>query len=309
VQNVDIIVVGADAGAGPHVKVFDANTLNLKFDFAAYESKFRGGIRVATGDVNGDGIPDIITAPGTGRAPQVQVFDGLSGQLLRSFLGFEKTFLGGVFVAAGDVNGDGRADVVVGRGNGNSQVRAFSGADGAILQSFFAYSGFNGGVHVAAGDVNGDGHADIITAPAGGMSGPQVKVFDGKNGALLQSFFAYAPNFHGGVFVAAGDVNGDGKDDIITGAGKGGFPHVKVFDAATLQAIDSFFAYAPNFAGGVRVAVGDVNGDGIPDIITGAGSGAAQKVRTFDGLSLAALDSFFALDPRTSKGLFVAGSR
>src|SRR5439155_41844 len=114
------------------------------------------------------------------------------------------------------------------------------------LQSFFAYApNFSGGVHVAAGDVNGDGRADIVIAPAGGMSGPQVKVFDGTNGNLLQSFFAYAPNFHGGVFVAAGDLNGDGKDDIITGAGAGGAPQVKVFDAVTLQAIDSFFAYYP----------------------------------------------------------------
>src|SRR5207248_5119834 len=120
---------------------------------------------------------------------------------------------------------------------------------------------------------------------------------------------AYSTSFHGGVYVAAGDVNGDGKDDIITGAGRGGPPQVKVFDAATLQAIDSLFAYYPGFTGGVRVAAGDVNRDGIPDIITGAGTGAAQKVREFDGASLAALDSFFALDPTSNKGFFVAGSR
>jgi hypothetical protein len=128
--------------------------------------------------------------------------------------------------------------------------------------------------------------------------------------AASPRFFAYAPSFHGGVFVAAGDLNGDGKDDIITGAGRGGGGQVKVFDAATLQAIDSFFAYGPSFPNDVRVAAGDVNGDGIADIITGAGN-AAQQVRTFDGISLAALDSFFALDPRTSTGTFVAaaGSR
>jgi len=72
--------------------------------------------------------------------------------------------------------------------------------------------------------------------------------------------------------------------------------------------IDSFFAYDQNFRGGVRVAAGDVNGDGRDDIITGAGNGSAP-VRAFDGPSLAALDSFFALDPKSGKGLFVAGSR
>jgi hypothetical protein len=313
VQNVDIIVVGADAGAGPHVKVFDSNTHKVKFDFMPYASKFHGGVRVATGDVNGDGIPDIITAPGMGLAGHVKAFDGATGQLTRSFLGFEKTFLGGVYVAAGDVNGDGRADIIVGRGSGKGEVRVFNGANGSLLSGFFAYgpgaAGFYGtGVYVAAGDVNGDGRADVITGSTGGMSGPLVKVFDGTNASLLRSFFAYSPNFHGGVFVAAGDVNGDGRDDIVTGAGPGSAAHVKVFDAVTLQAIDSFFAY-PGFQGGVRVAVGDVNGDGIPDIITGAGKGPAQPLHAFDGQSLAALDSFFALDPRTSKGLFVAGSR
>jgi PKD repeat protein len=306
VQNVDIIVVGSDTGSPQHVKVFDSNTHKVKFDLTPYESKFRGGVRVAVGDLNGDGIPDIITAPGMGRASNIKAFDGTNGHLLQSFIAFPG-FMGGVSVAAGDVNGDGHADIIVGRGMGQSQVRVFSGGNGSLLSSFFAYPGFGGGVNVAAGDVNGDGRAEIITAPAGGTGGSHVKVFDGVTGGLRNSFIAY-PGFQGGCFVAAGDVNGDGKDDIITGPSSG-VPQVKVFDAATLQAVDSFFAYAPNFAGGVRVAVGDVNGDGIPDIITGAGKGAAQKVRLFDGVSLAALDSFFALDPRTSKGLFVAGSR
>jgi hypothetical protein len=118
---------------------------------------------VATGDVNGDGTPDIITALGLGRAPQIKVFDGANGQLVRVLPGFEKTFFGGEYVATGDVNGDGRADIIVSRGTGKSDIRVFD-ANGSILSSFFAYApNFTGGVHVAAGDVDGDGNADIIT--------------------------------------------------------------------------------------------------------------------------------------------------
>jgi len=189
------------------------------------------------------------------------------------------------------------------------QVRVFDANSHTLKFSFTPYpTYFLGGVRVAVGDVNGDGYQDITVAPGAGNSGPLVKVFSGLNHSLLASFFAYSPNFHGGVFVAAGDLNADGKAEIITGAGPGAGPNVKVFDGATLQAIDSFFAYDPQFQGGVRVAVGDVNGDGKADITTSPGSGLAQQVRTFDGETLAALDSFFASNSRVG-GLFVAGSQ
>ena len=136
------------------------------------------------------------------------------------------------------------------------------------MQSFIAYSGFTGGVRVAAGDVNGDGVNDIIAAAGPGGVGGHVKVFDGDNGALINSFFAY-DGFAGGVFVAAGDVNGDGIDDIVTGADAGSVGgHVKVFDGDNGALLRSFFAY-PGFTGGVRVAAADFNGDAIDDIIAG----------------------------------------
>ncbi len=161
-------------------------------------------------------------------------------------------------VAAGDVDGDGRADIITGAGpGGGPHVRVFTGATGGqlatALGSFFAYgAGFTGGVWVGAGDVNGDGRADVITG-AGAGGGPHVKAFSGLNGMELHSFFPYGLGFTGGVRVAAADVNGDGKDDIITGAGPGGGPHVRVFDGMTGQPIRGFFAYE-SFTGGIFVA-------------------------------------------------------
>ena len=136
---------------------------------------------------------------------------------------------------------------------------------------------------MAAGDVNGDGQTDIITG-AGPGGGPHVRVFDGASLAEIRSFLAYqcdpvaGPCFGGGVSVAAGDVNGDGRADIVTGAGPGGGPHVRVFDGATGAELAGFFAYDPAFTGGVLVAAGDVNGDGLAEIITGRGAGGGPHV-------------------------------
>ena len=303
------IITGPGAGAGPHVKAFSGAPATETQSFFAYPPSFTGGVRVATGDINGDGVADIITGAGAGVGPHVRVFDGRSNAELLSFFAYTPSFTGGVYVAAGDVTGDGRADIITGVGGGASpHVKVFDGRTGAEVRSFFAFDpAFSGGVRVAAGDVNGDGLADIIVG-AGPGAGPHVKVFDAISNAEIRSFFAYAPSFRGGVYVAAGDVNGDTVDDIITGPDAGVAPLVRVFDGTNLAALRSFFAYTPSFTGGVRVAAGDVNGDGLDDIVTGAGPGAGPHVRVFDSYSGGEIRSFFAYDPNFQGGVFVAAN-
>src|SRR5947208_12900568 len=93
-----------------------------------------------------------------------------------------------------------------------------------------------------------------IGADAGEL--PQVRLIDPATGQQQSSIVAYDPSFRGGVRVALGDLNGDGIAEIITGAGPGGGPHVKVFDGRTGEGLTSFFAYDPAFRGGISVAVG-----------------------------------------------------
>ena len=303
------LVVGADAGAGPHVKASGFPSLAVVASFFASDPSFGGGVRVATGDVNGDGVMDVITGAGPGAGPHVKVFNGTTGALLASFFAYAPAFSGGVFVAAGDVNGDGRADIVTGpAGGAPAHVKVFNGATLGELRSFFAYpTGFTGGVRVAAGDVDGDGRADLVTGTGPG-GGPHVKVFDDTTGAETTSFFAYAPAFSGGVFVAAGDVNGDGRADVITGAGPGAGPHVKAFSGMDTSTLASFFAYETSFNGGVRVGAADVNGDGRADIATGAGPGGPSgHIRIFNAPTAAPLASFFAF-PGFNGGVFVGGA-
>src|SRR5262245_38688108 len=72
---------------------------------------------------------------------------------------------------------------------------------------------------------------------------------------------------------------------LATGAGPGGGPHVRVFDAAGAE-VASFFAYDPRFTGGVRVAVGDLTGDGIDDLVTAPGPGGSPLLKAYDGAAL-----------------------
>lgn len=215
-----------------------------------------------------------------------------------------------------DVNGDGRSVFITGAGaGGGPHVRLWSVEGGQVTepfgQGFFAYHpAFTGGVQVACGDVTGDGVAELITGPGAG-GGPHVRVWSIANGSLseLTGFFAYNPGFGGGVAVAAGDVTGDGVAELITGAGTGGGPHVRVWNVAGgVSELTGFLAYDPAFASGVAVAAGDLTGDGVSELITGAGPGGGPHVRVWSvaGGTVSELASFFAYDPAFTGGVAVA---
>jgi hypothetical protein len=84
----------------------------VRFDLFAYESRFRGGVRFATGDFDRDGFDDVGVAPGAGRSPEVKVFSGYDGSMLTSFLAPGSRFPRGVFLTAEDLDGDGRAEFI-----------------------------------------------------------------------------------------------------------------------------------------------------------------------------------------------------
>jgi hypothetical protein len=222
--------------------------------------------------------------------------------VLNSFFAYHAGFPGGVSVAAADVDADGHADIITGAGaGGGPHVKVFSGRTGQEIRSFYAFDpAFRGGVNVAAGRQLREEapfvqpQAEILVGSGPGMPATVVG-FDGRTG---EQFFSHQPygNFGGGVYVTAGDLTGDGFDDVITGAGAGGGPHVQAFDGYTLghlatvllpaggvQPVRSFFAFDPAFGGGVRVAATDLTDDGRADVVAATGPGAAPTLRAFRG--------------------------
>ena len=284
-----LLAIGSGPGQGSRVEVVDPRTGQTVADFSAFGPSYQGGVSVAFGDLNGDGTPDLIVAGGHGDPPEVKVIDGAklgelqngeqvpSSAVLADFYAFDPRFTGGVSVAAGDVEGNGHTDLVVGAGpGGGPQVNVIDGAklsqlqaDGgtpssasgaATLGSFFAFNpNFTGGVSVAVADV-GTTHDLIVGAGPGG--GPNVNVYDGPTLSKVASFMAFSPMFTGGVSVAAGDVFDNGTPDVVVGPGAGGGPEVSVFEIANPQTgaavaptgVDNFFAYSSSFVGGLNVA-------------------------------------------------------
>ena len=287
-----VTALGAGPGDRPVVTVLDGSGAVVT-SFLAYDENFDGGVNVATGDVTGDGVDDIITGAGAGGAPHVKVFDGTKFAEVRSFFAYDPAFAGGVSVAAVETNGDGLFDIVTGTGAGGAaHVKVFDGRSLDVLHSFFAYDeSFRNGVGVTAGDLNGDLLPDIITG-AGPGGGPHVKAFDARTGDEVRSFFAYDAGFAGGVNVASGDVDGNGTVDLITGAGPGGGPHVRAWAAGpTPTVIGEFMALGGSDGGGVRV--GSVPGEqGSPDRIAATSQSRAGTVEVSDlgGRVLSATD-------------------
>ena len=275
-------------------------------------SGFFGEIRVASdGDFNSDGIVDVVAVPGPTGGPRVTIMNGSNGAVIANFFAYDPSFVGGLYVAAADVTGDHVVDLITGAGiGGGPHVKVWDGttlanSNPTVVTQFFAYATtFTGGVTVAAGDLSGDNIAEIVTG-AGAGGGPQVNIYQGGTFQLQSSFFAYGSSFTGGVYVAVGDVTGDGQGDIVTGAGAGGGPQVSVFNGQSLQLQSSFFAYSLFFGGGVRVGTTDFTGNGIRDIVTGAGPGAGPHVivQDFDNNIL---DQYFAGPENFQGGVFVS---
>ncbi len=162
---------------------------------------------------------------------------------------------------------------------------------------------FKGGLNIAMCNFDADEESEILTG-AGTGGGPHVKVFESDKTFMGKEFFAYDPAFRGGIDVACGDFTGDDIDEIVTAPGPGGGPHVKIFTLDGVQ-LNSYFAYDPVFRGGLRIAAGDIDGDDIAEVITGAGPGGGPHVKAFELATGPEIRSFFAYDPGFKGGVDV----
>jgi len=289
------LVVGSDDGCNglPLVHILDPDTGAQVFQFMAYEKSFRGSVRVATGDVTGDGVPEIIVAPGRNRVGQIRVFtptpagsSNYTELVGYRTLPFGGGYRGGVEVAVGDVNGDGVGDIIAGQSSNAGLVRVFlcsendpvnPNVDGVANTPYRSFRPFpapyTGGVMVAAGNFNGDQYADIAVGSNAGIQAT-VKVYDVSAApTVIRTIQPIGPKFRGGVTLSAARYNPDTIDDLFVGAGVGGNSVVEIYNGATggqLAKLSAFSSFAKPNARVFTAAIGSIATPEIVENVYGA---------------------------------------
>ncbi|MCL4201927.1 MAG: hypothetical protein KJ000_05490, partial [Pirellulaceae bacterium] len=353
------IVISADAGnsSSPYVHVYEVETGTLLARFLGLPRtpEYSGGVRIATGDLDGDGMDEIVTAPGRNADPWVYVFklnpDTGEWENVHSFLAYPEAtkkgvvkYRGGVELAIGNVNGDlflpngaPKNDIVTAMSYGGNEVRVFlnttaspiSFARDPAFQPFKPFGSLKGGATIRVEDmgtttVSGktkalnndamDGRAEIIAASgAGTRSTVLVFGYVAGNSKAQQTrkFTPFNAKFRGGASLDVAKVDGDNVPDIIVGASNRGGSLVTVLSGRFgidkknpngTPIINEFSAfpkeaYPDSFNTPVRATSFDSDGDGWTDhLLTYQGTdGRAGKIRKFD-LTGHAVDQVIAED-------------
>lgn len=311
-NHVDRVAVAADAGrtSSPVVRVYDAETRDFLFELpaaATYGEGYRDGVRVATGDLDNDGIPDVVTAPGRMAMPVIKVFNGapipgvegtqIATLRLPAASTYGTRYMGGVQVTVGDVVGNGLNDIVIAPSRGKATVKVFESQfvpgttdisnKKVAVRSFDAFADFPkfvGGATIATAKLDGTGKSRIVVGSGSGMEA-MVRVFDVRARAAAysatQTISGIFPRGLGGVQVAAGDIDGDGLDDIAMGAGPGGGAWLKARrggDLGTELFAHQLVAGRPSTVP-TRFVLRDVTGDGKAEVFAAFGADARTNYR------------------------------
>jgi 6-phosphogluconolactonase (cycloisomerase 2 family) len=281
-----------------------AGSFAAKVDFTTGTNPYS----VAIGDLDGDGKPDLAVANLSSNTVSVYRNTSTSGLIAAGSFAAKVDFATGTnpySVAIGDLDGDGKPDLAVAN-SGSNTVSVFrnTSTSGLIAAGSFAakvdFTTGSGPLSVAIGDLDGDGKPDLAVANYGSAS---VSVFrnTSSSGLIAAGSFAAKVDFTTGSFprsVAIGDLDGDGKPDLaVANYGSNTVSVLRNTSTSGLIAAGSFAAKV-DFTTGTdpySVAIGDLDGDGKPDLaVANLSSNTVSVYRNNSTSGLIAAGSFAA---------------
>jgi hypothetical protein len=248
---------------GSFVRVFNKKGETNRNGFFLYDKNYKGNSQIIKKDINKDGQEEIVVA----NTNKITAYNSANTELY-SFFPYGDKYNLGINFDLNDFDNDGYFEIITGPGKGYAPlVKVFSYKGEVINKGFYAYAKtFMGGVTIAVCSTKGNANKEIITGTATSGSA-LVKIYD-KNGKLLSGGInAYGKAFKGGVNIACGDIDGNGAEEIVTGAGFGGSSQVRIFNNKFQTINNGFWAYDKTSKNGVRVMVNDVDGNGIKEIL------------------------------------------
>ncbi|RJQ43513.1 MAG: hypothetical protein C4538_12095 [Nitrospiraceae bacterium] len=299
------IIVGKGPGLEDNglVKGYNPNGTSTGVEFIAHQYPY--GVNVATGDVNCDGYDEIITAPGPGPSnpAEIRIFDRKGHELSQlKTTAFDYKY--GANVTSCDFDRDGHSEVVVGSGVNNPaevKIFAYDTAQDKLVDSGISLLAFetNNGVRVATTDIDCDEMSELVTMSGTGKGNKSIKGWIriwkvntekgvGQWSVSLVKEFPVESRYVNSNSLASADINGDYFDEIIIGTGP---RYKKSFDIQVVNGdAETISIFNAGVAGnyGANLASGDLDGDGVAEIIAGMGSGMNNEavVKIFDAYGI-----------------------
>lgn len=315
-------LVGQNSGL---VQVYSGADASLLWQFFGDTNGLVLGRVVARiGDTNGDGQADILAAaPNGGVQGRVYVWSGADGSNLVTLQWPEANGFADALDGAGDVDGDGAGDFIVGFSIASAdKALVYSGADGSLLLQLdkpYPEAAYWSGAVGGAGDVDGDGHADLIVGARGDLTffpnGGMARVLSGADGATLHTFYGWDDQHFLGYSVdGAGDVDGDGTPDLLVGSpgtpnavGGSDVGQILVYsggDGALIRQFSPYWYEQGASLGRVVKGLGDLNADGFDDV--GGGAPSNDEVADQAGSMLALSLRHYVTEVEPNEAIFSA---